>query len=456
MVQLGGEAVRHRSVHPANTTSEPTLRTPPALAEIEHKRRRFEADGSVAGLAQDYVAELRVYLEARLAELVDSPAYTAPTINGRPTLGNHLGSLRRLAKGRAGMYAGPLVKALCDHRDLSDDSDCLALLNKAHHAEKHLITPGEVAASGERLAAVRKAVEAAHEEQRRWRMREPEAAAGPAKVVLFPRVAPPRFKVPVLPDLAASTDGAGGAGSQDGAEDQPFRGEWFADKNLFLVRCDHLGFALPKGAVAVAEEAGDDIGEHRLVIAVHGGEILARRLLLPAGHPGQVALAAEPADPGRRCPPTRLLPRAAVRLYRVVGVLFDDRVPPRARRDEAVPIEAAPCLDRIEVAFRARDESAVPLVLPGQLVLGGPALPPGGLGVLKGGLVAVHTGDGESLLKRVGEALPGGLGHVRLLESVGGRGASRPVATEEVEGRPGASFPVATCARPVLGVAYTA
>jgi hypothetical protein len=82
-------------------------------------------------------------------------------------------------------------------------------------------------------------------------------------------------------------------------------------------------------------------------------------------------------------------------------------------------------------------------------------LPPAGLGGLEGGLAAVHTSDGESLLKRVGEALPGGLGHVRSLGSVGGRSAFRPVAVGEAVGLP-ASFPVAACARPVLGVGYAA
>ena len=140
-----------------------------------------------------------------------------------------------------------------------------------------------------------------------------------------------------------------------------------------------------------------------------------------------------------------------VRLHRVVGAIFTSMPPPQGG-GEATLVESAPELERIEIAYRVREESAVPLVLPGQIILGGAKIAPQELDAWEGTLVAVTLDDGASIFKRVGSRLPGKLAHLRQFETIGGLGASMVVATEETEG--GDDVPLLVSARRVLGVLY--
>jgi len=69
-----------------------------------------------------------------------------------------------------------------------------------------------------------------------------------------------------------------------------------------------------------------------------------------------------------------MVPLGSLQLHQVVGILFDGLVPRQRVTSEAVQIPEAPCLRLIETAFRVRDESALPLALPGQIILGGRSL----------------------------------------------------------------------------------
>ena len=140
-----------------------------------------------------------------------------------------------------------------------------------------------------------------------------------------------------------------------------------------------------------------------------------------------------------------------VRLFRILGAIFTDMAPPSGG-GEATAINMVPELGRIEVAYRVREDSAVPLALPGQIILGGAELTPSDLNEWQGKLVAVTLDDGTSIFKRVGARLPGGLAHLRQFESIGGLGSSIVVATEKLEGA--ASPPTMISARRVLGVLY--
>ena len=55
----------------------------------------------------------------------------------------------------------------------------------------------------------------------------------------------------------------------------------------------------------------------------------------------------------------------------MVGIVFDHSVRVPLGQDEAVLVDIDEVLKRIEIAFRVTDESAVPLALPRQVVLGG-------------------------------------------------------------------------------------
>ena len=108
----------------------------------------------------------------------------------------------------------------------------------------------------------------------------------------------------------------------------------------------------------------------------------------------------------------------------------------------------------VEVAFQLRDDSAVPLALPGQWLLGGKALSAEDLMDGEGLHVAVATSDGQQVFKRVGRPIFPGRGDIRLFESIGGRGNSVALALEESVAEGGIPFVVS--ARLVLGVIYLA
>lgn len=99
-----------------------------------------------------------------------------------------------------------------------------------------------------------------------------------------------------------------------------------------------------------------------------------------------------------------------------------------------------------------REESAVPLALPGQVILGGATLTAGDLARIRGRIVALTLNDGTSLLKRVGSPVSSALPYLRQFETIGGLGDSAIIATEEVEGAP--DLPVMAYARPIIGVIY--
>jgi len=228
------------------------------------------------------------------------------------------------------------------------------------------------------------------------------------------------------------------------------RWHFFDGKALFYVRGDTLGFAIPSGAVAIVEVEPYPGRDRNLVIARYQGNVFARRLLKAPGTLG-ISLAAQMPDP-RTPRPTMTYDESKVRLHRIVGAIFTDMPPPLAGGGEATPVDTAPELARIEVAYRVREDSAVPLALPGQVILGGAELTQGDLDALEGRLIAVTLDDGTSIFKRVGARLPGSLAYLRQFESIGGLGSSMVIATEAVDR--GTSTAVMAYARRVLGVLY--
>jgi hypothetical protein len=155
-------------------------------------------------------------------------------------------------------------------------------------------------------------------------------------------------------------------------------------------------------------------------------------------------------DPRSRTPKTIILPEADVAIHRVIGIIFDHSLKIGNGQDEAVLVDASDVLRRIEVAFRVDGDSAVPLALDKQLVLGGAKIKLDELGARRDALVAVMVDDGSSVFKRVGDALPNDLGHLRQFESIGGIGESQIYSIT----RPHKGFRQVTDARIILGVLY--
>jgi hypothetical protein len=104
-------------------------------------------------------------------------------------------------------------------------------------------------------------------------------------------------------------------------------------------------------------------------------------------------------------------------------------------------------------AYRVREESAVPLALPGQLVLGGQEVLPSQFDGMLGRLVAITLSDGASIFKRVGSRMHGEMAPLCQFESIGGLGASEILVTEDVEDQFGSMRHIVS-AREILGVLY--
>lgn len=444
------DRVEHLSVHPVNTV-RPTLGLSPAIEEVDLRRREFQRMEDSASEAQNYASDVRVFLEARLGDLFDDLVEPAHATTTRAlTLFPLVDRLRGLISSGSGeLFTNPVLKRFVDDPGLAEGAETRRVLNTSHH-DKASLTYMDVKHVDADLARLRGSIENVHEQFRLHRWREPLAAVDPANdnVVTLTSMAQPTFSVAIYPDLAAFVGTAAGGGSQD-ADPEQLDGNWFDGKALYYIRGESLGFAVPAGSIAIVEAEPYPGRDQNLVIALYRGQILARRMAKSMGALG-ASLSAQMPDPRHRRP-TMTYDESKVRLHRVVGAIFSS-MPPPVGRGEATQVETAPELKRIEVAYRVREESAIPLALPGQIILGGAELTATELDGWKGQLVAVTLDDGLSLFKRVGERLPGQLAHLRQFETVGGIGSSIVIATEGTGSEYGA--PLMVSARRVLGVLY--
>jgi hypothetical protein len=439
--------IDHLSVHPVNAQRN-RLETAPAKDKLDEKRNMFQQDRDNASNGQEYASEVREFVEARMRDLFDDPVYPAyTTTTKKRNFSDHLNQLRRLVKeAPVALFKNPAVVDFCNSPALTQDARCLQVLNTAHH-DKASLSAGDVNNVSGDLEKICQLAEAMHSAFRHWRWKEPLEEA-PDNVVQLKPLHKPTFRTLIHPDLAAFTRTSGDDGTQDVAVEN-LDGNWFADKCLFYISTDNLGFSLPSGCIAIVETTPYSGKDHNIVIAVQKGNILARRLLRPVTG-GDIVLAAETADP-RAAKPTLSSDAQNVRLHRIVGMLLEQPPPPLGK-GEARPLDNAASLALIKAAYRVSEESAVPLALPGQIVLGGECIYANHFGALEGELVALTLMNGKSVFKRVGPSLTGALGNLRQFESIGGLGASLVVAMEAIEEEP--DFPTFHSARRVLGVLY--
>lgn len=439
----------HRSVHPA-TANRPTLRVPVTEAEILKRKKLLESDPDAEEPARSYADGCRVYLEAMLGDLFEDPAYSAwVRATPAPTFANYVDRLKGLiGSSTTGAFSGQAFKAFVNHPAANSQGSTAKLLNKAHHGDRRSITPGEVHECMDYLAELVKLVDRLHEEYRQWRRRE----QGEKPRAVLQQPAPIQSvqisvqNVEICPDLAAFTRHAASGESQEVSE--RLYPDIFESKALYFLRRDNFGFAAPAGCVAIVEADSLPLPDRTLVIARHGTAIYARRLL-HSHDSSLVALAAETPDP-RRSPKTLFLPVTEVALHRVIGIVFQSDIIPPPGRDEAVAIERSALLESIAIAYRVVEDSAIPLVLPKQMTLGGTTIGVEMFSQHEGKLVAISLDDGSHIFKRVGKALPGALSHLFQFESIGGLGSSEVLAV----GMPCPGFRSVLSARLIVGVLY--
>lgn len=443
------DSVEHLSVHPVNRV-RPKLGISLAVEEVDRKRDDFVNTPDDAVKAQDYASALRVFLEVRLGDLFDDtthPAFASAT--QALTLSPLVDRLRGLVTSKQGeLFRNPILKRFVDHPGLAADAEAKRVLNASHH-QKPSITYGDVKAVAAHFAQLRTAIEDVHEQFRLYRWREPLNDAAATNIVPLKTMSVPDFAVPLFPDIAAFVGSAPEGGSQD-VPDEHVNGNWFLNKALYYVRGETLGFAIPSGSVAIVDVEPYPGSDRNLVIARPKGQVLARRLVKSTGSIG-VSLAAQMPDP--RIPrPTLTFDESQIRLHRIVGAIFSD-MPPPPGGNEAIQIEEVPELEEVAVAYRVKEESAIPLALPGQIILGGAELSARDLDAWEGRLVAVALDDGANVFKRVGARLPGALNHLRQLETIGGLGSSLVVATASSDAARGA--PTMISVRKIIGVLYS-
>lgn len=441
--------IEHLEVHPA-TRQQPVVRTTPPLRVIEERKSRFDADRNAEEPAREFADVCRVFFEAKLGDMFDDPAHSAWAIaNPDPTLATFIQHLRPLVKaGPQGMFSAHVFRRFVDHPALTDGSPVIVLMNKAHHGRRQEIRAADVAQCADDLSQLLELVEQMYEECYRWRRRDAPkdqaAAEAPAALTPMPH---PALNVLVCPDLAAFTQHAPWGESQEFPERLD---PHLLDSTVaYYLRRANFGFSAPVGSLVIVEAVPGPAADRRLVIARHGSAAYARRFVRGA-NAGVIGLTAEVPDPRTRTPKTIILPENEVAIHQVVGIIFDHSVTVAQGRDEAVQVDAGDVLKRIEIAFRVVDDSAVPLALERQVVLGGAKIELAELGRHEDALVALTLDDGSSIFKRVGGALPSELAHLRQFESIGGLGSSQVLSV----GKPHKGFRSVTNARTIIGVLY--
>lgn len=443
--KIGMDRIDHRQIHTLNP-SRHHIELGKFIEAIEEKRKAFERPEkrNEAQPARDYIKDLRIYIENRLLDFFDIPNSGLPY---KPTLSDLISGIRSRMKIPQEAFTSKAFKKLTSDSALLNNSDFINLMNQVHHGNENEISFNAVWRVKDDCVRIRTLVDSAHEEYERWLRRDPRdplmsLPACPEPVII------PSFNVPVILDLAAF---ASETPIYDVTEsDEHFSDKWFKNHAIYIINTHNFGFAATPNCRAIVDLSDRPLIDKMLVIAIHEDKIFARRLFRNHSNPNIVVLGSEAENPLKRSP-TIFLPVEEVRLLNVVGILFDDRPHFPRSADEALLLDHFDISDNIQLVFRVSGNSAIPLALPGQIILGGRLLKLTEIANMKGTPVAISTSEG-AFFKKIGESLPG-YPYVRQFESIGGLGESLLLRTENIEG-PFNSLPVIYTIRKILGVLY--
>jgi hypothetical protein len=124
------QALRHLSVHGRNASRACTLLAP-SVEALEEKRRVFCNRQDDHQAARNYANAFRIFIEARISDFLDQPAYAQLK---KPELSSLLGDVRGQV-GLADGLSGPMFEALSNEPSLQPGMDFLKLLNRVHHGD---------------------------------------------------------------------------------------------------------------------------------------------------------------------------------------------------------------------------------------------------------------------------------------------------------------------------------
>jgi hypothetical protein len=444
--QLGETQFERRCIHPLGSARH-CLALGVFEDGVESKRMYFEENENDDPAAVEYLQVMRIYLEERILDFFDVSSGTLPY---SPTLGDLLNAARSRRMNGVEPFTSPAFGSLIDDSALEQSSVVLSLLNRSHHASKATILYSDVKTIAPDLQRLRGRMESAYAARRHWLRRDKGTLKiqSESEYTLPASLNLPDGRLPVRWELAAFTRGATERGQELSIPEQ-LSLSWFTQKAAYQVTRPTFGFACPRGSFAIVQLADEEIQDNRLVVALHGKRTYARRLLRGRDPGGDVALGSEAENPLRRAD-SLFIPRAELRLLKVVGVLFNEEPFLDNVQAEAIPVDATARVLQAKIAYRVQGDSALPFVLPGQLVLGGEAIDPDKLLTLRGAVVAVQTNKG-AFLKRVGEVVDVVRGLV-IFESIGGLGSSEVAHTCEPQEE--SVFPVVRAVRQIVGVLY--
>lgn len=436
--------VDHRKIHPLNAKRQ-HIELGQFTEVLDEKRRVFENYPNEHQSARDYIKQLRIYLENRLLDFGDAFDSALPK---KPTLSDLIDALRRAIRVHHQAFDSRAFSSLVNHASLRQGSDFLRVMNESHHSGEDTITYGEVYDLRDDCVQVRDLVEVAYRDYELFLRRDVRVPNSVSQLPPFPPLMQaPIFELPIFADLAAASDAVPAGEIVD--TDDTLCGARFGNHAIYLVNSHNFGFACPITSRVLVDLSLEDVEDNSLVIALHKEKVLARRLIMDSQNPHFIILISE-AEISTQRPPALRLPLDEVRALKVVGILFDDTPVYMKKREEAILVNGCTALSKVEVAYKIRGDSAVPLAYPGQIVLCGRKILPSELHTMEGQRVAICTSGGEAF-KRIGQAIPG-LPYIRQFEAIGS-GSSLIVCTEDVEENP-AQLAVMTSARPVLGVLY--
>ncbi|MGL5633075.1 MAG: AAA family ATPase [Azovibrio sp.] len=440
--------INHLYIHPA-TCQRGTIYPSPSISKVQDAHNKFIKNQDDVAAAQEYASECRVFIEGRIGDIFDDTTFpSATTLELAPTLSDHLNRLRSLVNnGSNELFRSPILKKFCNDHALQVGSTVLSLLNKAHHSSKTTIRPMDVLSVVKDLERLRRSIESVHEEFRLFRRRENLTAPVTQIPSLNPCQIPQTFKVFIQPSLAAFVRYTAVGDSQETEFDE-ISSEWFNEKAFFLLRSNNLGFVGTASSVAIVETEPSSVEDRCLVIARRGNDVYARRALRPP-ESHMVGLTAETPDP-RKSPPTLIMHEDEVALHRIVGMLFCFNGQAPTSKAEAIQIANINQLVAVQSAYKIKEDSAIPLALPGQIALGGSPILMSDFNNYSDAYVALHLDDGSSIFKRVGDALPQPLSHLRRFETIGGLGVSDILSI----GKTQAGFRKIEKAVPILGIIY--
>lgn len=432
------------------------LHLAPFVEVVEEWQHRLESPDARDdhGVAQGYVAALRAHLEELLKDFLEGCALPA---NQRLMIGKLLEQLELRHGQEIPPYDHPLFGKLRTYQVSPAGAEVLRILNQAHHDELKLISFGQVWRLRAELREALTLFRSCAEVRRSWARRDTIKGGEDRPEAPLPVNFEAANTLPMCSSLAAFVEGGNIPDSDAAPYAFDLRARLVGTTTFRLYR-DTLGAAAPRGSYLLVRTAEEDVQSDRLVVALIGKRVLARRLIRPADRPDIVVLANEAEDPRTRIYiPAESFKAVDVRLLKVAGVFFDSPKVGRGdapRREMEAAEHIAPAIGRLKVAFKVDGHSALPLALDRQTVFGGREIQPEELEGMKGRVVALST-DGGPFLKRVGAAVPGAAG-VRVFEKIGGHGDSGIFRVEGSVDEAGfaARLPRIMQIREVLGVLY--